>query len=263
MESPKGSAGCAQGTNRTDRPGNQEPRKRDYTPSVPLRPAVKVVKIDLLALADSFVLHSRQAMESIVACEICGLVQRVEELPPRMVAQCCRCHSTIFQRKINSLGRTAAFSLAALILYVPANIYPILRMDYYGAYSESTVWDGCVRLFQDGQWLVAAIVFCASILIPLFKLLGLFYLVSTTRFKSLRRRQERTWIHKMIEAIGPWAMLDVFLLSILVALVRLRQLATVLPGPGLLPFTAVVVLTILASASFDPKLIWEQPERAS
>src|SRR5206468_9294052 len=124
---------------------------------------------------------------------ICGLVQRVEELPPGMAAQCCRCHSTILQRKPNSLNRTAALSLAALILYVPANIYPILRMDYYGAYSESTVWDGCVRLFQDGQWLVAIIVFLASILIPLFKLLGLFFLVTTTKLKSTRRQQERTW----------------------------------------------------------------------
>ena len=136
-------------------------------------------------------------------------------------------------------------------------------MEYYGAYSESTVWDGCVKLFQSGQWLVAGIVFCASILIPLFKLLGLFFLVTTAKLKSTRRQQERTWIFKIIEMIGPWAMLDVFLLSVLVALVKLKQLATVLPGPGILAFTAVVVLTILASASFDPKSIWQEPHKAS
>jgi len=198
-------------------------------------------------------------METIVTCNICGLVQTIEELRPGTAAQCSRCGSTLARAKVNSLARTAAFSLAALIFYVPANIYPMLRMEYYGAYSENTVWDGCVRLFQDGQWLVAIIVFCASILIPLFKLLGLFFLVTTTQFKSKRLQQERTWVHQIIEVIGPWAMLDVFLLSVLVALVRLRQLATVLPGPGLLAFTAVVVLTILASASFDPKLIWRQP----
>jgi len=202
-------------------------------------------------------------MDRIVSCNICGVAQIMEELRPGAVAQCCRCGSTLAKARVNSLSRTAAFSLAALIFYVPANIYPILRMEYYGAYTENTVWDGCVRLFQDGQWLVAIIVFLASILIPLFKLLGLFFLVTTTNLKSTRRQQERTWVFQIIEVIGPWAMLDVFLLSVLVALVRLRQLATVMPGPGLLAFTAVVMLTILASASFDPRLIWQKPAKVS
>ncbi|TMA13103.1 MAG: paraquat-inducible protein A [Deltaproteobacteria bacterium] len=201
-------------------------------------------------------------METIIACKTCGLMQRTEELQPGMAAECCRCGSIISERKVNSLARTAAFSLAALIFYLPANIYPILRMNYYGAYSESTVWDGCVSLFRDGQWLVAVIVFLASILIPLCKLLGLFYLVVTAKFNSPRRQQERTWIYRIIEMIGPWAMLDVFLLAVLVALVKL-EFATVLPGPGLLAFTAVVVLNILASTSFDPELIWEEPDKAS
>jgi paraquat-inducible protein A len=199
----------------------------------------------------------------IITCQTCGLAQVVDELEPGTAAECSRCESVIRRFKFNSLGRTAALSLAALILYVPANIYPILRMDYYGAYSESTIWDGCVRLFQDGQWPVALIVFLASIIIPLFKLLGLFYLTVTTRCGSGRRRRERTWVYKFIEVIGPWAMLDVFLLAILVALVKLQQLASVYPGPGLLPFAAVVVLTILASANFDPQLIWDEPEEAS
>ena len=134
-------------------------------------------------------------------------------------------------------------------------------MNFYGAYSESTVWDGCVSLFQKGEWLVAAIVFSASILIPLLKLLGLFYLVIATKFGFTRWRRERAWIYKFIDVIGPWAMLDVFLLAILVALVKLGDLASVLPGRGLLAFTAMVALTILASASFDPKQIWAEPEK--
>jgi paraquat-inducible protein A len=200
---------------------------------------------------------------NIVVCDTCGLMQQVEKLEPDTRAECYRCTSIITSRKINSLGRTAAFSLAALILYIPANIYPILRMNYYGAYSENTVWEGCVNLFKDGQWFVAGIVFLASILIPFFKLLGLFFLVITTKLRSARGRQQRTWIYKIIAVIGPWAMLDVFLLSVLVALVKLQQIATVLPGRGLLAFTGVVLLTILASASFDPKLIWEETEQAS
>lgn len=199
-------------------------------------------------------------MPTIIACKTCGLVQRMEELDPGTVAECGRCGSIIGRHRVNSLGRTAAFTLAALVFYVPANIYPILRMEFYGAYSESTVWDGVVKLFQDGQWLVAMIVFLASILIPLFKLLGLFFLVVTAKLKSGRRQEERTRVYKIIEVIGPWAMLDVFLLAVLVALVKLEQLATVLPGPGLLAFTAVVALTILASASFDPKVIWEESD---
>ena len=198
-------------------------------------------------------------METLIASKICGLVQRVEEeLASGAVAECDRCGSTLTKHKVNSLGRTAAFSLAALILYVPANIYPILHFELYGVHSESTVWHGCVRLFQEGHRFVAAIVFFASILTPLLKLLGLFYLVVTTKLKSRRRRLERTWIYRTLEVIGPWAMLDVFLLSVLVGLVQLGRLATVLPGRGLLAFTAVVVLTILATSSFDPTLIWEE-----
>ncbi len=194
--------------------------------------------------------------ESIITCRICGLTQRLDAVPHGMVAQCARCGTVLVKDRPDSLGRTAALSLAALILYVPANVYPILRMNYYGAYSESTVGDGCASLFQNGQWVVAVIIFFASILIPLFKLLGLFFLVATTRAGSARRRRQRTWIYRIIEVIGPWAMLDVFLLATLVALVKLKQLVSVLPGPGLLAFTAVVVLTILASASFDPTSIW-------
>jgi paraquat-inducible protein A len=120
-----------------------------------------------------------------------------------------------------------------------------------------------VNLFRDGQWPVAVIVFLASILIPLFKLLGLLYVTVSTRAYTTRIRHQRTWVHRSIVRMGPWAMLDVFITAILVALVKLGQFVTVLPGRGLLPFTAVVVLTILASASYDPKLLWEQPDAVS
>ncbi len=200
-------------------------------------------------------------MESVIACRTCSLLQRIDALEPGTAAECFRCGSVIGEHPADSLGRTAAFSLAALIFFVPANIYPILRMDFYGAYSESTVWDGCVKLYQDGQWPVATIVFLASILVPLLKLLGLFFLVIATKFRSTSWRQERAWIYKIIDAIGPWAMLDVFLLAILVALVKLGQIATVLPGRGLIAFTAMVVFTILASASFDPTSIWDEKEQ--
>lgn len=142
--------------------------------------------------------------------------------------------------------------------HLPDSADELLRR-VFGKYRLGRLRD----LFNDGQWFVAGIVLLASILIPFFKLLGLFFLVITTKLRSARGRQQRTWIYKIIAVIGPWAMLDVFLLSILVALVKLQQIATVLPGRGLLAFTGVVLLTILASASFDPRLIWEETEQAS
>ena len=202
-------------------------------------------------------------METVDICRACGLVQRVGQLQPGAAAACHRCGWIVSEHKADSLARTAAFSLAALILYIPANVYPILRMNYYGAHSENTIWGGCVNLFRDGQWAVAAVVFFCSIVIPLCKLLGLSSLVVTAHLGFARHQRERTWIYRLIEVIGPWAMLDVFLLAVLVALVKFKEIATVLPGPGLLAFTAVVVLTILASSSFDPKLIWERPRTSS
>ena len=133
-------------------------------------------------------------------------------------------------------------------------------MNMYGAYSENTVWDGVVSLMQYGQYFVAAIVFLASIVIPLMKLMGLGFLVWSVKWGKGRRLRGRTHIYRFIDAIGPWAMLDVFLLAVLVALVKLGDLARVIPGPGLVAFTCVVVLTMLASQSFDPKLIWSRPE---
>jgi len=154
------------------------------------------------------------------------------------------------ESRARSLEVTTALSLAALILYVPANLYPILRMTLHGTYSESTVWDGVTSLARHDQWFVAVVVFLASIAIPLAKLLSLFFLVGSARFYPARWRYERRRIYGFIDAIGPWAMLDVFLLAVLVALVKLGDFATMMPGPGLVAFTCMVVLTMFASASF-------------
>jgi len=197
--------------------------------------------------------------ETIVSCDTCGLVQKVEGLVRGTAAECIRCGSFVAApSSTRRLEVVAALSLAALVLYVPANIFPIMKMYMYGAYSESTIWDGVVLLMNHDQWGVAVIVFVASMVIPLVKLAGLFSLVVTTRMGWGRRLRSRTSLYKFIDAIGPWAMLDVFLLAVLVALVKLNTWAKVIPGPGLVAFTAVVVLTMLASAAFDPKQIWER-----
>jgi paraquat-inducible protein A len=197
------------------------------------------------------------AAAQVISCETCGLVQRMAPVQPGTAAECARCGDAIVQRGRGSLELTAALALAALILYIPANIYPILRMNLRGMYTESTVWDGVVSLVNTNQFLVAAIVFLASMVIPVLKLAGLFFLVISSKAGMGRRLRSRTRIYKFIDRVGPWAMLDVFLLAVLVALVKLGTWATVLPGPGLLAFAAVVVLTMLASASFDPRQIWQ------
>jgi paraquat-inducible protein A len=199
-------------------------------------------------------------MSRIMDCDTCGQTHEVEGLEPGTVAYCTRCGSVVARRTLDSLHRTAAFSLAALILYIPANIFPILHLDVYGAVSENTVWDGVVKFFQDGNYVIALIVLMASILIPLAKLLGLFILVGTTFLSFSRGKRTRTWVYKTIDVIGRWAMLDVFVVAIWVAVVKMGQLASVTPGPGLLPFGGVVVFTILASASFDTQLIWNRED---
>lgn len=192
----------------------------------------------------------------MTVCETCGLAQRVPALAPGSASECFRCGALLGVRR-RSVAVPAALALAALALYVPANIYPILKLTQHGAYSESTIWDGVLSLMQYDQWLVAVVVFAASMVVPLMKLAGLFFLVATARFEKGRGLRSRTRIYRFIDAIGPWAMLDVFLVAVLVALVKLGDIARVAPGPGLIAFTGVVVFTMLASASFDPKLIWE------
>jgi paraquat-inducible protein A len=193
--------------------------------------------------------------DRLLACHICGLVQRPPGESNGVEARCARCGTVIHKNVPNSRMRTMAFALAALVLYIPANIYPVMTMDTMGRHSENTVWAGVVSLCQEGMWFVGGVVFVASILVPVLKLLGLFFL-------SLNggRRWPRagSWIYKTIGRIGPWAMLDVFLLAVAVALIKFGKFGRVAAGPGIIAFTAVVIFTILASSSFDPRLIWNE-----
>ena len=197
-----------------------------------------------------------------VACKVCGEVHALGAVPAGMAAKCVRCGSTIEKGTADSLHVTAACALAALLLYVPANTLPILRIELYGASSDTTAWEGAVRLLKDGDYVIASIVFMASIFVPLLKLLGLLYLVVSTKFRFERGKRVRTWVYQFIDLIGRWAMLDVFVVALLVSAVKLNGLATVMPGRGLLAFGGVVVFTILASESFDPQLIWGREEAA-
>jgi paraquat-inducible protein A len=197
-------------------------------------------------------------MDSIVACETCGLVQEVTTVPKGSVARCARCHFQLVHRKPNSRRRTLVFSLAAFILYFPSNFYPLVTADYHGLHSETTIFQGIHSLFKDQQYFIAGLVLCTSILSPALKIIGLLFISITLDWKGWER--SRTWTYRVIRVIDPWNMLEVFLLAIGVSMIEMGQVATVHPGPGVFSFTAVVALTLLATLSFDPRLIWDPPE---
>lgn len=169
---------------------------------------------------------------------------------------CERCGSKDPRTGRRSARNTVAYSLTALIFYIPANLFPFMTLELYGRRSTSTIWQGVVSLTESGSWALAGIVFLASIAIPLGKLVALFYLSATVGKSKNRRFQTR--LYHAIEAIGRWSMLDIFLLAVLVAIMKLGPWTTVVPEIGSLMFAFVVIFTMLASASFDPKLIWEE-----
>lgn len=154
-----------------------------------------------------------------------------------------------------SISMTLAYSLTALILYIPANIFPFMSIELYGNRNTSTIWGGITTLAESGSWPIALIVFLASIVIPFVKLLILFYLAATARNgKNLRLK---TSLYNFIEAVGRWSMLDIFLLAVLVAILKLGPWTTVEPQIGSLLFALVVIFTMVASASFDPNILGE------
>lgn len=197
-------------------------------------------------------------MDTVVACDVCDLVQRVEPIPPRAKAYCARCGFRLLKRKPHSLVRTGALALAALILYFPANLYPIVTTQYWGAEERTTIFDGIRGLFQTGEYPVGALVFTTSILTPILKILGLLALVVTIRWGKFPHF--RAWVYRIIQIVDPWNMLEVYLLAILVAVAELGKMATVHPGAGVLSFAGVVVLTIAATYTFDQRKIWDYSE---
>lgn len=192
----------------------------------------------------------------LLGCECCGLVSAAAGEGMR----CPRCGFALHARKPNSLQRTSAYLVAATVLYVPANTLPIMTTASVVTGREShTILGGIVELWHGGSWDLALIVFIASIAVPILKIAALTLLVITARRRSKWRQAERASLYRVLETVGHWSMLDVFVVVLLVGMVRFGAVASVDPAAGLLAFGAVVVLTMLASASFDPRLIWPEP----
>jgi paraquat-inducible protein A len=197
-------------------------------------------------------------METVIACRVCDLVQRVGPLPPRASAHCTRCGFKLIKRRPNSLARTGALALGALILYFPANIYPIVTTEYWGAQAKTTIFDGIRGLFQTGEYFIGALVFTTSILTPILKITSLLALVLTIHWNRLPRF--RSVVYRVIQVVDPWNMLEVYLLAIVVSIAELGKVATVHPGAGVVSFGGVVIFTILATYTFDPRLVWDHVE---
>jgi paraquat-inducible protein A len=197
--------------------------------------------------------------EQIAACDTCGLVQKIGPMPEGSVALCARCQFQLHRRLPGSRARTLAFSLAALILYFPSNFYPIVTAEYHGQHSETTVFQGVKALFDHQQYFIAGLVFCTSLLSPALKIVALVFIPLTLDWP--RARKARTWAYKVIRVIDPWNMLEVFLLAIAVSMIEMGRIATVHPGRGVFSFAAVVALTLMATLSFDPRLLWDSSRK--
>jgi len=195
------------------------------------------------------------AQAGLVACETCELLSRPVDMAEP--GYCPRCGADLSWRRPQSIQYTWALVLAAAICYIPANVLPVLSTTALGSSESDTIMGGVVFLFTSGSWPLALIVLIASVMVPLGKLVALTYLLVTVQRGSITSNHERTRLYRMVEFIGRWSMLDVFVDTFTVALVQLQPLMAVEPGPGVLFFAAVVVLTMIAAESFDPRLIWD------
>lgn len=198
----------------------------------------------------------RRAVDlGLAACETCELVVRT---PQSRVGACPRCGEPVRPRKHNARTRSWAFLSAAAILYIPANMLVMMKTEQFPAHREDTILSGIAFLWTEGSWSLAMLVFTASIVIPLVKIAALGMLLVTTGQRSAWHPHGRTLLYRVLEVAGHWSMLDVFVVALLAAVVQLGRFANVEPGPAVLPFAGVVILTMLASSSFDPRAIWDR-----
>lgn len=196
------------------------------------------------------------AGQGLTGCPTCGLVNRLE---PDGHGHCRRCGERLHVRTPHSLQRTWALLAAAAVMYIPANAYPIMTTTSLGHTAPSTIIGGVVELIQMGSWPVAAVIFIASVIVPVGKLVALAWLCLVVKRSNELNAVNRTRLYRLTEFIGRWSMVDVFVVAILVALIRAGSLMSITPGPAALAFAAVVVLTMLAAMTFDPRLIWDTP----
>jgi paraquat-inducible protein A len=197
----------------------------------------------------------------MASCHSCRLLCRTAD-DGQTPAQCPRCGASLHLRKPASVVRTWALVLSALILYLPANLFPVMVTSSMGSAKSDTIISGVIYFITTGNWHLALIILVASIMVPLVKILILIYLLLSVQFAWIRRPVDRTRLYHLIEIIGRWSMVDIFAVATMIALVKMEMLGNVDAGPAAPFFAAVVVITMLATQCFDPRLIWDAVEEA-
>lgn len=192
------------------------------------------------------------------ACPTCGLLGS-----PDAEHACRRCGTVLHFRKSNSIQCSWALLIAAYVLYLPANLLPIMETRSVFGMQQDTIMSGVVYLWSSGSWVLALVVFVASVAVPLLKMLSLTVLLVGVQRRSSRQPLQRAKLYRFLELIGRWSMLDVYVVTILVALVQVQSLALIRPGTGVIAFAAVVVLSMLATHAFEPRLIWDAVDNPS
>ena len=204
--------------------------------------------------------HSSALRLGLISCDACHLLSRRPKTLAHGTACCPRCGEELHQRKPNSLMRTWALVIAAMVFYVPANVLPMTITSALGSAQADTIMSGVIYFMQHGSWEIALIIFTASVFVPFLKFIILIYLLLSVQFKWVKQPKDLTRLYRFTEAIGRWSMLDIYVVTILVALVKLGFLADIEAGPAALYFALVVVTTMVAAESFDPRLIWDVVE---
>ena len=195
--------------------------------------------------------------QGLVSCHCCGLLQQLQPGLHGQRLHCGRCDSILHSRSPLSLTKSWAFSLAAIVMLIPANVYPIMEVSSLGGESADTILSGTLYLIRSGQIPIAAVIFIASVAVPLLKLAGMAVLLITTQGHWQLNPRQCTTLYRMVEFIGRWSMLDIFVIAILMALVNLDQVASIIAGPASTAFLCAVILTMLAATSYDPRLLWD------
>lgn len=194
----------------------------------------------------------------IIACHVCGWVL---EHTDKQLQQCPRCHSALHDRRKHSTRRAWLFLIAALLTYIPANLLPVMNVQFIGQGEQRlTIMGGILDLWHDGAYDIAAVVFLASVALPCAKFVLLAGLLLSVQVHSRFARRQRDRLHRFLERVGYWSMLDVLVVGILGSLVQFQDLGSIEPGAGIFLFGASVVLMMLAAHSFDSRLIWDDED---
>jgi paraquat-inducible protein A len=196
---------------------------------------------------------------SMLACHRCHLLSRMKK-DHAFGSACPRCGTTLHPRIPDSITRTWALVVAAIIFYIPAMVLPISKTTSIAGVQADTIMSGVIYFIHSGSWHIALVIFVASIIVPILKILILVYLLISVQLKSIRRSLDRTRLYRIIEVIGKWSMVDIFVITIMAALIKLGGLASFDAGPAALFFAAMVVITMFAALGFDPRLIWDSME---